>query len=334
MITATAPGKAVLSGEYVVISGAPAIVAAIDRRVRVTVAASAADCHSVSTPGYLDGCRRFRLNNNGDLAWLEPAPERGAFSLVEEIWKCFDTAPWPNLSLSIDTQAFYDELSGLKIGLGSSAAVAVALTAALQRFSATGTDSGSLAMDAHGRFQDGHGSGVDVAASLHGGVIEYRRGATEVRQVGWPGNLDYRFLWSGQAAATTEKLARLRAQGGKGDSIEMLSGAAENVASVWLREDSQQIMNALREYIDALRQFSVDLDLGIFDAGHQRLVDLAADIGVVYKPCGAGGGDIGIVVGDNAKAVDEFCDRAGQRGFRGLDIAADNHGVLLTEKRI
>ena len=207
MITATAPGKAVLSGEYVVIEGAPAIAAAINRRVRVTVAANPGDHHSISTPGYLDGTWHFRLHKGGGLAWREQLPEPTTFSLVEEIWKCFDTAHWPSLSLVIDTQEFYDEASGLKLGLGSSAAVSVALTAALQSFSSAGNDSARLAMDAHRRFQGGHGSGVDVAASLHGGVIEYRRTATESRQVGWPENLEYRFLWSGQSAATTEKLA-------------------------------------------------------------------------------------------------------------------------------
>ncbi len=336
MITATAPGKAVLSGEYAVIEGAPAIAAAINRRVRVTVAANPGDHHSISAPGYLDGTWHFRLNESGGITWREQLPEPTTFSLVEEIWKCFDAVHWPSLSLVIDTQEFYDKASGLKLGLGSSAAVAVALTAALQSFSSAGNDSARLAMDAHGRFQGGHGSGVDVAASLHGGVIEYRRAAAASRQVGWPGNLEYRFLWSGQPAATTEKLARLRGRRGqdaKDDSMKRLSDSAENVASAWSREDPRQIMDSLRAYIDALRQFSADLDLGVFDAGHEQLVDLATDIGIIYNPCGAGGGDIGVAIAASEKAVDDFCDRASQQGFQSLDIAADEQGVLVVEKR-
>ncbi len=190
-------------------------------------------------------------------------------------------------------------------------------------------------MVAHGRFQGGHGSGVDIAASLHGGVIEYRRAGAESRQLGWPENLDYRFLWSGQSAVTAEKLAKLRERRGQDaqdSSMKLLSSSAQNVASAWSRGDSQQIMDSLREYIDALRQFSVDLDLGIFDAGHEQLVDLAADIGIVYKPCGAGGGDIGIALAESENAVDEFCDRASQQGFRSLDIAADEQGVVIAER--
>ncbi len=39
-ITASAPGKLVLSGEYAVLDGAPAICMAVDRRARVTISAS------------------------------------------------------------------------------------------------------------------------------------------------------------------------------------------------------------------------------------------------------------------------------------------------------
>ena len=113
MITATAPGKVVLSGEYVVIEGAPAIAAAINRRVRVTVAQNPGDHHSITAPGYLDGTWHFRLNKSGGFAWRERLPEPATFSLFEEILKCFDTAHWPALSVSIDSQEFYDKVSGL-----------------------------------------------------------------------------------------------------------------------------------------------------------------------------------------------------------------------------
>ena len=37
MIVASAPGKAVVSGEYAVLAGAPALIAALDRRVTCTL---------------------------------------------------------------------------------------------------------------------------------------------------------------------------------------------------------------------------------------------------------------------------------------------------------
>ncbi len=334
MISTTAPGKAVLSGEYVVLQGAAAIATAVDRRVRVTVAESPGEYHSINAPGYLEGSWHFRQGAGGEFAWRDRLPGPSAFSLVEAIWKSFETAQWPSLALVIDTQEFCDIATGAKIGLGSSAAVSVALTAALQKYRSPGIDVENIAMDAHARFQGGRGSGIDVATSLHGGVILYRRAGSEVRQLGWPAGLHYRFLWSGRAAVTAEKLAKLGdrfGHGAKSDSMKLLNEHAENVSAAWSLGDSRQILESFPAYIAALRQFSVDHDLGIFDAGHEDLARLASDNGIVYKPCGAGGGDIGIVLAASGQAIDEFCEGARQQDFRILDIALESAGVLFAE---
>ena len=334
MITATAPGKAVLSGEYVVLQDAPAIASAVDRRVRVSVSESSGEYHSITVPGYLEGTWTFHLCKKGEFEWREQLPGPSAFSLVEEIWKSFDTAPWPSLSLVVDTEEFADAATGLKLGFGSSAAVAVALTAALQSYRSVASDTEELAMAAHDRFQGGHGSGVDVATSCHGGVIVYRRAGAESLKLDWPKGLHYRYLWSGQAANTAEKLAKLtdhRQQDAKSDSTKRLSDAAENVSAVWSLGDSRQILESFPAYIDALGQFSIDHDLGVFDAGHRELVQLATDMGIVYKPCGAGGGDIGIVLAACEDAMSEFCGQARQQGFRNLDVARAEQGLLIAE---
>ena len=334
MITATAPGKAVLSGEYVVLQDAPAIATAVDCRARVSVSESPDDWHSIAAPGYLDRNWPFRVHEEGEFEWRDPSPGPAAFSLVEEIWRSFDTVQWPSLSLVVDTQEFCDAASGLKLGLGSSAAVSVALIAALQKYRSVESDIAKMAMYAHGRFQGGQGSGVDVTTSLHGGVILYRRAAAECRQLGWPEGLHYRYLWSGQASVTAEKLAILserRGQFATNGSTKRLSDAAEDVAAAWSFGDSGQILEAFPSYIDTLRQFSVDHDLGIFDAGHKELADLATDSGIVYKPCGAGGGDIGIALALSEVAINEFCGTARQQGFRHLDIALEERGVLIAE---
>jgi phosphomevalonate kinase len=327
----------VLSGEYVVLQDAPAIATAVDHRVRVTVTESSGDYHSISAPGYLEGSWHFCHGAGGEFEWRDRLPGPADFSLVEEIWKSFDTAQWPSLALVIDTQEFCDVATGIKLGLGSSAGVAVALSTALQKYCAADSDAGKIAMDAHDRFQGGRGSGVDVVTSQHGGVILYRRAAAEVLTPGWPAGLHYRFLWSGRAAVTAEKLAKLGmlrdspGNGATGDSINLLNEHAENVSAAWSGGDSRLILESFPAYIDALRQFSVDHDLGIFDAGHEELAQLASDDGIVYKPCGAGGGDIGIVLAASEQAINEFCEGARQQDFRILDTALESDGVLIAE---
>lgn len=333
MITATAPGKAVLCGEYAVLKGAPAIATAINRRSRVTIAESPGDKHSITTPGYLEGSWHFHASKNGGVEWQERLPDSSTFALVEEIWKSFDTTDWPALAITVDSKEFRDAATGLKFGLGSSAAVAVALTAALQNFDSVDSDIGKLAGNAHDRFQGGRGSGVDIAASLHGGLIEYRRDSVATRQLRWPANLYYQFLWSGQTAATPEKLAKLGEGRANDNSTAMLNDRAEAVASAWSTGDCQQILDSFPAYIDALRQFSVDHELGIFDAGHEELVQSAADTRLVYKPCGAGGGDIGVILTEDKDAMREFCKQAAQQGFQVLDITAGEQGVVVSDRR-
>ena len=327
-----------LAGEYAVLRGAPAVVAAIDRRARVTVARGSGSHHALTTPGYLEGTWHFRKHEGDVFEWRQPLPDPAAFALVEAIWNSFETTAWPALSVAIDTRAFYDRPGGCKLGLGSSAAVTASLTAALQQVDAAGCARGNLrhalAFDAHSRFQGGRGSGVDVAASLQGGLLRYRRGNVDAHRLRWPEDLKCRFLWSGRPAVTADKLKLLDANDSRQarDSMRALSVAAENAASAWSSGASPKIMAAMREFAAALRRFSIDLGLGIFDAGHAQLADLAAAGEVVYKPCGAGGGDIGVVLAASGSAIDEFCVLAAERGFRRLDVQTDEQGVL-TEVR-
>jgi len=324
----------VLSGEYAVLAGAPAVVAAIDRRALVTVSGGSGSQHVLTTPGYLEGSWQFRLHEDGVFDWHQPLPDPAAFALFEAIWKCFDSAAWPPLSVSIDTRAFYDRPGGRKLGLGSSAAVTVSLLAALQQVNAAGDSPGDpfhmLAFEAHSRFQGGRGSGVDIAASLQGGLLEYRRDNFALQPLRWPADLQCRFLWSGRPALTADKLALLAANdsGASGSSAQALGAAAKKAAAAWSGGAVPKIIDAMREFVAVLRHFSIDLDLGIFDAGHGQLAELAAASGIVYKPCGAGGGDIGAVFAERGSAIDDFCDQASGQSFSLLDLAIDKQGVL------
>jgi len=328
----------VLSGEYAVLADAPAVVAAIDRRALVTVSGGSGSQHVLTTPGYLEGSWHFRLREGGVFEWRQQLPDPAAFALFEAIWKCFDSMAWPPLSVSIDTRAFYDRPGGCKLGLGSSAAVSVALIAALQQVGAAAHAPGNspdnrldaLAFEAHSRFQGGRGSGVDIAASLQGGLLQYRRGSVVADSLAWPEDLQCRFLWSGRPALTADKLALLEANDSAAadSSAQALGIAANNAAAAWSGGAGPQIMDAMREFVDVLRRFSIDLDLGIFEAGHEQLAELAAASGIVYKPCGAGGGDIGVVLAERGTAIDDFCVRASGQGFSLLQLAMDEQGVL------
>lgn len=288
------------------------------------------DFHRVATPGHADGAWRFTANDVGEIDWLDEPPGQG-LRLIEEAWLATVPRQRNGLSITIDTVDFFAGESGRKLGLGSSAAAMTALVGALCRLDPGHNDAAALAVKAHTALQHGLGSGVDIATSLYGGVIEFRTDRQDAPLCRpWPHGLGYRFLWSGEPADTMSKISKLDSTGGDEESWGSLLTAAEEAASVWAGGEVAEILNVFRRYTDTLRQFSIDHDLGIFDAGHDELTDLAASLGVVYKPCGAGGGDIGIVLASDESAITRFCDQAETNGFQQLAVALDPNGITVS----
>jgi phosphomevalonate kinase len=85
----------------------------------------------------------------------------------------------------------------------------------------------------------------------------------------------------------------------------------------------------LRAYAAALRSLDDVAHLGIFSAAHQLLGELAEDHGVVYKPCGAGGGDLGMAFAIETRALESFERAAHAAGFRRLPLELDEHGITV-----
>src|SRR6185312_7882085 len=97
---ASAPGKLILTGEYAVLDGAPALVAAIDRRVIA---------------------RRYS-GPRGSSPFLVAVADELARRRGKD-----DVAVQAAMQIVVDSSALYDDAT--KLGLGSSAAVTVAATA-------------------------------------------------------------------------------------------------------------------------------------------------------------------------------------------------------------
>ena len=294
---ASAPGKIVLAGEYAVLWDAPAVSMAVNRRALATVSPNESGECRLATPGF----------EGGD-----------GFRIVDAVVN--DARPACDLEL--DTTAFTD--NGKKTGIGSSAALTVALLAALNK----STDIHEEAQAAHSRLQAGVGSGVDVASAVHGGLIEYERANRSVRALTWPQGLEFRIIWTGVPASTAERIEHLANQARRASRSALLL-AAPRMRDAWASGEADAILTEYVSYIGVLRQFSVDHDLGIFDAGHDELTDAAMADGLVYKPAGAGGGDTGILFGRDAADLDAFLQRRAGLIHGLLPCALEPNGVRL-----
>jgi len=298
--TASAPGKVVLSGEYAVLDGAPAICMAVNRHAHVVIADIDSDCSEVRAPGFTDTVGRFKMIDGG-IRWEDG---QASFGVVDAVLSVVGIEQTGAKSIDLNSSEFVDSATQRKIGIGSSAAITVALCAAAVS-SANPAVLTTLAQRAHTNLQEGAGSGVDIATSVSGGLIEYRMQDASVTALKWPGGLYYRLLWTGVAASTRTKLSKLAASVSK-PSRAGLVAASESLALAWRSNDAQQVSAGYRDYTQQLHRFSVDHDLGIFDAGHAELWQAASAAGLTYKPCGAGGGDIGILLGMDEAELDAF----------------------------
>jgi len=268
---------------------------AVDRRAVATVGPGRA--YRVSTPGY-----------SGD------EPHR----IVDAV----TGGARPDCTIDLDSTAFSD--NGNKVGIGSSAALTVALSAAFEK----STDVLEKSLAAHSDLQGGTGSGVDIAAAVYGGLIEYGVRPRQVRPLEWPDDLAFRVIWTGVPASTEVRLQKLGAQAATASRSALLL-VAPRVAEAWRSGDTGAILSEYIPYIGVLRQFSVDHDLGIFDAGHDELTDAAMVNGLLYKPAGAGGGDIGILFGRSEIKLDAFVEIHSDLVHGVLTCKLDPEGVRL-----
>jgi len=305
-----------LAGEYVVLDGAPAICMAVDRRVRVSLAVTDADEHCVSAPGFL----------HSELAFSAISEIERQVPLLAAVWRQFESAASSTLRIEIDTRDFHS--GEKKLGIGSSAAAIVALVAAFDALFETGCDVLRTAIAAHRDLQNGRGSGADVACSFAGDLVEYRMRNQQAQQLSWPAGLCYALLWSGQPSSTRSQLEKRR-QFAATAAAESLEKAVEEVVTAWRSCTAADILVEMRTYAAALQRYDNDHKLGIYAAGHAELAGLAESTDVVYKPCGAGGGDFGVAMAVDPQALHNFVTAARDNRFKPADLVIDPTGVAV-----
>lgn len=287
---ARAPGKIVLTGAYAVLEGAPALVIAVDR-------------HAVA-----------------DSERPDPAPS-------PELRAAFGDAPAP----SVDTRALFE--GAHKLGLGSSAAVVVAALAAATPAEQLQSDEGrrqlfQRARAAHAAAQGG-GSGIDIAASTYGGVLEYRLNDPAPRPRVWPAALRLDVFFAGSSAKTSGLLARVSALALRDPSAHAQAMAALCEASVHAARDWDEppaFLRAAREFGRALATLGALAEAPIVTPAFAELAERAEAEDAVFFGAGAGGGDVAVRLGETAVSA-AFVARAEALGLRRLQLAIEPRGA-------
>lgn len=287
---ARAPGKIVLTGAYAVLAGAPALVIAVDR-------------HAVA-----------------DSSRPDPAPS-------PELRAAFGTAAAP----SVDTRALFE--GPHKLGLGSSAAVVVAALAAVSTPAELADAAGrrrlfQRARAAHALAQGG-GSGIDIAASTYGGVLEYRMADDEPRARVWPPGLELDVFFAGESAKTSGLLARVRALAERDPTAHDAAMSRLCEASVQATrdfDDPAAFIVAAQQFGRALAELGALAAAPIVTPAFAELAIVAESEHAVFFGAGAGGGDVAVRLGQTAVSA-SFVARAEALGLRHLALAIEPRGA-------
>lgn len=287
-----APGKLVLTGAYAVLGGAPAIVVATSRGA------------------YADSSR------------ANPTPTAEVRAALGDV-----------VSPHVDASALF--LGSRKLGLGASSAILVASLAARELVRGADLSDAKVrtalferARVAHASAQGG-GSGVDVAASVHGGVLEYVPGSA--KRCALPADTRISVFACGTSARTSELRGQVDRLAAVNPSkhrscIDELEVIAHEAADGVRRGSRDDLVSAMRRAARALARLGVAASAPIVPDGFDKLETAAAAEGAAFCVSGAGGGDVAVFVG-SAKPSAAFLASARAHGLFEIDVDLDEKGV-------
>jgi len=299
-VIARAPGKLVISGAYSVLEGAPCIVAAVDR-------------------------------------WVVADAAREADLVTDEVRAAVDAGAMPR-PVWFDASALRERAAdgtSRKLGLGSSAAIlAASLAAAVgERYADVAALRAAIfppALAAHRKAQGG-GSGVDVAASVFGGVLLAELapdGALRTRAHPLPAGTVVEVYASPVEASTRALLARVRAlrEADPGRHRACLDAAGAGAREAAEARSTAALVRAVAAQTDALGALGEAAGAAIVTAEVAALRTAAEAEGATFAPSGAGGGDIAFFLGAAAPS-EGLRARAHALGLARIELAVGAEGA-------
>jgi len=324
---ASAPGKIFLSGEYLVLQGSLSTLLTTKQRAKIIIEESKRSTNILySLP--LDKSFAFNVNDSFDIEWLDDHPmEMGLF--IEKAIHLMQIKP-TRTKFTIDTTDFYYQRK--KIGIGSSAAISSALIKAITKyFDIKKTNEMMLdsALSLHNIKQNSLGSGMDViASSLDSGLIECdikKARQKKWTKLEWPSDLLIKGVITSEQSNTKKMIEKyLKGHINNKEFFSSLKADADRILKElsisWKSKDSKSILRLMNQYNILMQQLDEKYHLGIYTDEHQTLANLTSKSGLVYKPCGAGGGDLGFILTNNEMKLQQLIVKLKDNNFQTLDL--------------
>lgn len=375
---ATAPGKLYIAGEYAVVEhGHPAILVAVNRLLTARITEH--DTAAAAQPQTFGVDPVGRIHSAGhpeaSVTWRRRAgravpdvEQPGAAFVLSVIHAVEELAQQQGKDLKIydvNIESELDDASGRKYGLGSSAAVTVAMMKALTAFYGLELDpmqQYKLAFVSASRAQK-VGSGGDLAASLFGGCIRFtavdRQWVTNRLQdtalsdlidMPWPGlsiarlrafedgsSLRLMVGWTGNPASTPSLVGHVQQQSAAEhermyqDFLNGSDACVDALAQALVGNDEQAVVARVREARKLLQDLSSFTGVVIETPALRDLVEVAESHGAAAKSSGAGGGDCGIAIAGPSADCDAVTRGWQEKSIVPLDLSVHDPQVELAD---
>lgn len=364
-MTIRVPGKLMIAGEFAVLEpDVHCLVMAVDRYIFAEIQAS--DENRVSLLDFGLNDITFSWENGNIVLHIEDMRKKFVEQAMTIAYRYLDEkgVSLPPVRLSIRSE-LKDE-SGVKYGLGSSAAVTTAaVTAILNYFLKEEADKElifKLASLTHVIIQ-GNGSGADIAASCFGGLIQYSSFQAEWLLKAWsdsksihdlieknwlylsikpipiPNNILFCVGWTKKAASTgklVDQVLKLKKANPERFALFLYQSrnAVKKMADGVRQGNLPLLMEGTKENRKALARLGKDAGADIETPLLKTLSDIAEKYGGAGKPSGAGGGDCGISFMPSKEAQENLYKAWMQEGIRPLSLQPDIRGVCVINDEI
>ncbi len=320
-ITASAPGKLMLSVGYAVVHGRPTIVTAVDQRLYATVMKNGVDVFHLDAPDL--GLTAY-TKTIADLGTKE-LPK--AVRFIEILYKNFLEDHPQKEGIIVTTKSDFSSF----YGFGSSSAVTVAFAKALTTLydiKLTNNELFDLCYKAVLDVQ-GVGSGFDLAAAIWGGTLYFVSPAKVVRPIDLT-ELPIVIAYSGMKADTPTLVRIVDNMLEENPSkINQIFDGIGKVADDFIKPVEKQDWKKVGELFDKSQGFSRDLKVS--NSKIEKLVTAAKNAGAYgATSSGAAGGDcvLAIVNESSRKDVEQAMVQAGGKI---INVTLNSPGVRIEE---
>lgn len=305
---ASAPASLILTGEHAVLHGYPAIVCAIDQRIRVElIPREDNQIHIHSALGEY----QTTITN-----LIPVAP----FEFVLTAMQNFSITQGFDLNIQSDFSH--------KTGLGSSAAVTVSTIAAMGMWLNLNLSADELYQRAYHTIKQVQkmGSGADVAAAVHGGIVLYQLEPFTCQSLGT--TLPLYVIYSGNKVPTTKVIAKVNefVQEQPATSLclfHAIGACTEQAVKAIQKQDWQTLGKIFNQHQ------KLQASLGVSNAALELILEtLHQQPGITgAKISGAGLGDCVIALGELPEHYFPHDEHQTKMGIKQLSLQLSRDGV-------